>query len=317
MKNTDVVTLSDGKTASGMGISPEILSGLRNFPELLLPWYRNNARDLPWRHTRNPYFIWVSEIMLQQTRVAAVLDYYRRFLNVFPDVQTLADAPEELVFSLWQGLGYYSRARNLHHAAKQIAAQKTFPCDYNALLTLPGVGTYTAAAIASAAFGQRCAAVDGNVLRVSARLTASRMNVSRPEVKRLCGEWLNALMPMEDEDIRIFNQAVMELGATVCVPNGEPQCERCPLAQLCAGFRTGTAQTLPVRAEKKARRIEEHTIFVLLREDFPATAPGSDETFSGNVSGNVEPLPGKAETVPERSGNVSGSDETFSGKAEP
>ena len=240
---------------------------LEQLPELLLPWYRAHARDLPWRHTCDPYRIWVSEIMLQQTRVAAVLGYYARFLEAFPTVEALAAAPEQQLMKLWEGLGYYSRARNLQKAARQIVAQGGFPESYEGLLALPGVGDYTASAIGAAAFGLREAAVDGNVLRVVTRLTDCHDDILDLKTKKHIRDSLQAVLPAAEDDIRIFSQATMELGATVCVPNGPPKCENCPVAELCLGRRRGTAEVLPVKKPKKARRIEEKTVFLLLRGD--------------------------------------------------
>ena len=239
---------------------------LSDLPEPLLDWYRANARDLPWRRTRDPYRIWVSEIMLQQTRVAAVLGYYARFLDAFPTVEALAAAPEQQLMKLWEGLGYYSRARNLQKAAGLVAERGSFPDTYAELLSLPGVGDYTASAIASAAFGQREAAVDGNVLRVVTRLTDCHDDIADPKTKKAIRAQVQAVMPEAAEDIRIFNQATMELGATVCVPNGPPKCEVCPAAGFCLGRLRGTAPALPVKAAKKARRTEERTVLVLLRQ---------------------------------------------------
>lgn len=239
---------------------------LSRLPEPLLAWYRENARDLPWRKTRDPYRIWVSEIMLQQTRVAAVLGYYARFLEAFPSVERLAAAPEERLMKLWEGLGYYSRARNLQKAARLVAERGAFPDTYEGLLALPGVGDYTASAIASAAFGRAEAAVDGNVLRVVTRITDCHDDILDPKVKRTVREQVQAVMPERAEDIRVFNQATMELGATVCVPNGPPKCAECPVRDFCLGRLRGTAETLPVKAPKKARRVEEKTVFLLHRD---------------------------------------------------
>ena len=239
---------------------------LQSLPEPLLAWYGANARDLPWRRTTDPYRIWVSEIMLQQTRVAAVLGYYARFLEAFPTVETLAVAPEERLMKLWEGLGYYSRARNLQKAAKIVAQAGAFPDTFQDLLALPGIGEYTAAAIASAAFGRREAAVDGNVLRIFTRLTDCHDDITDPRVKRVVRDALQAVMPEQQAEIRIFNQATMELGATVCVPNGPPRCEDCPVGALCLGRARGTAERLPVKRAKKARRVEEKTVFLLLRQ---------------------------------------------------
>ena len=244
-------------------------SSLSRLPDPLLHWYRANARDLPWRHTDNPYPIWVSEIMLQQTRVAAVLGYYGRFLAAFPTVRALADAPEERIFKLWEGLGYYSRARNLQKAARIITERLggVFPRTYKDLIALPGIGDYTASAIASAAFGQREPAVDGNVLRVFTRLTDCHDDIADLKIRRTVREQVGTIMPRAAADIRIFNQATMELGATVCVPGGPPKCSLCPARDFCLGRIRQTASVLPVKAPKKERRIEKKTVFLLQRED--------------------------------------------------
>jgi len=236
--------------------------------DLLLDWYRSKARDLPWRQTQDPYRIWVSEIMLQQTRVAAVLGYYARFLETFPTVEALAAAPEDVLLKCWEGLGYYSRARNLQKAARIVAEEYggEFPADYGALLALPGIGEYTAGAIASAAFGLPAPAVDGNVLRVMTRLTDCHDDIALPATKRAAAAWVSAHMPAAPEDIRIFNQALMELGATVCGPNTEPRCDACPLVRLCLGRQRGTAAVLPVKAAKKARAVQEMTVYILERD---------------------------------------------------
>ena len=186
----------------------------------LLAWYDRNKRDLPWRHTRDPYRIWVSEIMLQQTRVAAVLPYYRQWMEALPTAEALAAVPEERLMKLWQGLGYYSRARNLQKAARVIVEELggVFPDTYEALLRLPGVGEYTAGAVASIAFGEAVPAVDGNVLRVIARTADIREDISDAKVRRTFRALLEEAMPREEPGK--FNQALMELGATVCAPNG-------------------------------------------------------------------------------------------------
>ena len=242
---------------------------LRQLPEPLLRWYRGNARDLPWRHTQDPYRIWVSEIMLQQTRVAAVLGYYARFLEAFPTVQALAQAPEDRLMKLWEGLGYYSRARNLQKAARLVAEDYggAFPPSYGQLLALPGIGDYTASAIASAAFALPEPAVDGNVLRVVTRLTDCHDDILDAGTKKRIRQQLAEIMPREPEQVRIFNQATMELGATVCVPNGPPKCGACPAAAFCRGRALGTAESLPVKRPKKPRTVEHWTVYLLLRPD--------------------------------------------------
>jgi len=238
----------------------------KEFTEPLLQWYRANARDLPWRHTRDPYRIWVSEIMLQQTRVAAVLGYYARFLEAFPSVEALAGAPEEQLMKLWEGLGYYSRARNLQKAAKMVVERGGFPDTYAGLLELPGVGDYTASAIAVAAFNRREAAVDGNVLRVVTRITDCHEDILDARVKKNIRAQLQSVMPEKEEDIRIFCQATMELGATVCVPNGAPKCDACPVRDLCHGHKRGTAEVLPVKKARKDRKTEEKTVFLMVKD---------------------------------------------------
>ena len=245
----------------------EKINLLRRTGAPLLAWYAANRRDLPWRRTKDPYKIWVSEIMLQQTRVAAVIPYYERWMAALPDVFALAAIDEGSLMKLWEGLGYYSRARNLQKAARIVAEQGgRFPDTYQGLLALPGVGDYTASAIASAAFGRREAAVDGNVLRVVMRLTDCRDDIADPKVKKAVRAQIQAVMPEAEADIRVFNQATMELGATVCAPNGPPRCLECPAMEFCLGHLRGTAEDLPLKGAKKPRRVEERTVFLLLRQ---------------------------------------------------
>ena len=243
------------------------MTALERLPVPLLEWFRDNARVLPWRSDPTAYHVWVSEIMLQQTRVAAVLDFYRRFLNEAPTVEALAALPEERLMKLWQGLGYYSRARNLQRAARQIVEEHggTFPERYQDIRALPGVGDYTAGAIASIAFGQCVPAVDGNVLRVVSRLTSDEGDISTPAVRARITSAVREVIPPGDAGR--FNQALMELGATVCLPNGAPLCTRCPAAAFCEALRTGRTASLPVKAPKKERRVEERTVFLIFYED--------------------------------------------------
>ena len=240
---------------------------LRQLPIPLLVWYRENARTLPWRSDPTPYHVWVSEIMLQQTRVAAVLDYYRRLLEAAPDPAALAALSQDQLMKLWQGLGYYSRAKNLQKAAKQIAERHggVFPNTYEDIRALAGVGDYTAGAIASIAFGLPVPAVDGNVLRVTARITGDSGDISTPAMKKKVTQALAQVIPLDAPGD--FNQALMELGATVCLPNGAPLCERCPAAPLCRAFQEGRTGELPVKAAKKARRVEERTVYLLFHGD--------------------------------------------------
>lgn len=236
--------------------------------EPLIQWFELNRRLLPFRQEPSAYHIWVSEIMLQQTRVAAVLDYYRRFMEALPTVADLAAVEEDRLMKLWQGLGYYNRARNLQKAARQVAEDfgGVFPDTYEGLLTLSGVGEYTAGAIASIAFGVPVPAVDGNVLRVVMRLTDCRDDIADPKVKKAVRAQIQAVMPEAEADIRVFNQATMELGATVCAPNGPPRCLECPAMAFCKGRLRGTAEDLPVKGAKKPRRVEEKTVFLLVRD---------------------------------------------------
>lgn len=229
-------------------------------PNALLPWYRENKRQLPWREDRNPYHIWVSEIMLQQTRVETVKEYYIRFLNQFPTIEALAEADDALLHKMWEGLGYYSRVRNLKKAAQTIMETYggEFPRDYRKVLALPGIGEYTAGAICSIAFDQPTPAVDGNVLRVSARLLDDDTPIDTPAFKTAIRNSL--VYPAQAGD---FTQALMELGATVCGPNRKPDCIHCPCQAFCLSCKNGTAEALPVKRPKKNRRKEEKTVFIL------------------------------------------------------
>jgi A/G-specific adenine glycosylase len=224
---------------------------LVDFRSQLLGWFRQFQRDLPWRRTRDPYRIWLSEIMLQQTRVAAVLPYYEKFLQRFPDVQSLAAAHQEDVLRLWSGLGYYSRARNLQKAAQQIVSQHggEFPANIEEALALPGVGNYTAAAILSIAFERKLAVLDGNVARVLARLGAIRGDLRAPQRWKELQETASAYLdPKSPGD---WNQAMMELGATLCAPKS-PQCLLCPVNEFCEGRKLGIAESLPEKRKKRA-----------------------------------------------------------------
>ena len=238
---------------------------LRRLAPALLPWYDTHKRELPWRGTRDPYRIWVSEIMLQQTRVAAVIPYYERWMERLPDTAALAAVGEDELLKLWEGLGYYSRARNLRRGAQVIEGELggVFPGTYEALLRLPGVGEYTAGAVASMAFGQPVPAVDGNVLRVAARAAAVEGDILDPGVRRQIRRALLPAMPADRPGA--FNQALMDLGATVCLPNGAPACGSCPLQGFCEARRQGRQLQLPVRRKKALRRQEELTVYILLR----------------------------------------------------
>ncbi len=230
------------------GVKPAPVSkDAKEVSRLLLGWYARGHRDLPWRDTRDPYAIWVSEIMLQQTRAQAVIPYYGRFLERFPTVSALAAATEDEVLALWSGLGYYSRARNLRRAAQLIAAAGGFPREYAAIRALPGIGDYTAAAVGSIAFGLPFAVLDGNVLRVVARVVNDASDISagrtRERFRAVAQQWLDAREPGH------FNQALMELGATVCLPRN-PLCRVCPLAACCRARQEGTTGQVPVKLRK-------------------------------------------------------------------
>jgi|SRR5579871_3831551 len=226
----------------------------------LLKWYGKHKRDLPWRKSRDPYRIWISEIMLQQTRVAAVIPYYERFLARFPDVRALAAAPEQELLAAWAGLGYYSRARNLQRAAQKVVELGDFPRDYTTLLSLAGVGDYTASAIASIAFDLPHAVMDGNVVRVLSRLTGARGNVDSLAVRnRLRATAEQLLHPGRAGE---FNQAMMELGATVCLPK-QPRCGDCPIQRHCVAREHAIENELPLKSAKpSAKRVEKELLVV-------------------------------------------------------
>ncbi len=230
----------------------------------LLSWYAENKKALPWRADATPYHVWVSEIMLQQTRTAAVIPYYERFLRELPTVSALASVSDERLMKLWEGLGYYSRARNLKKAAQILvdSYDAKLPDTLPALLSLPGIGEYTAGAIASIAFGLPEPAVDGNVLRVVMRYLGCRADITSPAVKTQVAAGLRAIYP-SGEEAGLFTQAIMELGENLCIPNGEPRCEHCPLRKQCEAKRRGWTGMLPVKSPKKERRKEERTVFLL------------------------------------------------------
>ena len=233
---------------------------MENIAPALLEWFYRNHRILPFRTDPSPYHVWVSEIMLQQTRVSAALPYYERFLAALPDIPALAACEEEKLHKLWEGLGYYSRVRNLQKAAKIVCAQYggQLPADYDALRELPGIGDYTAGAIASISFGLPVPAVDGNVLRVFARLYDDARLITDPAVKKAFTARVMEHQPPEQAGD--YNQALMELGALVCVPNGAPLCAACPLHGLCKARAAGTAPTLPRKAAPKARKVAPVTV---------------------------------------------------------
>lgn len=236
---------------------------LEQIVEPLLGWFGEHARILPWREQPQPYRVWVSEIMLQQTRVEAVKPFFERFTQALPDVRSLAECPEDRLLKLWEGLGYYNRVRNMQKAAQHMVEfyNGEMPADYEKLLDLPGIGPYTAGAVASIAFEIPVPAVDGNVLRVITRITQNDGDILKQSVKRQVEEELLAVMPKGRSGA--FNQALMELGATVCVPNGAPKCEDCPVSGLCLAHQNGKEMDYPKKAQKKARKIEKKTVLVI------------------------------------------------------
>lgn len=273
---------------------------LTQLVEPLICWYRKNARSMPWRSRPLPYYVWVSEVMLQQTRVEAVRRYFDRFVGELPDVAALAACEEDTLLKLWEGLGYYSRVRNLHAAAVQVMNEYAgrIPDEYETLLKLKGIGHYTAGAIASLAYEKPVPAVDGNVLRVLTRVSADDTDISRTAFRNEAEERLKALLEAiclsetfgngQDNPVlqteqeketdredglaldrricvspRIFNQALMELGALVCVPNGEPHCEECPWKKLCLARQEGRIGEIPVKAKAKERRREKKTVLLI------------------------------------------------------
>lgn len=231
--------------------------------EPLLSWYNKQARVLPWRENSDPYRVWVSEIMLQQTRVDAVISYFNRFMENFPNVQALAKAEEETVLKLWEGLGYYSRARNLKKAAEVICEKYggIFPKDYKEILALPGIGKYTAGAISSIAFGMPRAAVDGNVLRVITRLNEIEQDILDEKFRKQIGEQLEQVYP--HKSCSAFTQSLMELGAMVCIPNGAPKCESCPLNIGCLAYKNSTWKKYPVKKKRAKRKAIDKTVLIL------------------------------------------------------
>ena len=237
-----------------------------DFSAPLLLWYGQHKRDLPWRRDPTPYRVWVSEIMLQQTRIEAARSYYERFMAAFPTVQSLAAADEDTVLKLWEGLGYYSRARNLHAAAKRVTEEYggEFPSDFASLRALPGVGDYTAAAIVSIAFNLPEGAVDGNVMRLLSRLERCGESIAAPAYRKRVRAALRAMSPAGR--CGDFTSALMELGEVVCTP-GVPHCAQCPLSSLCAAHAAGEEALYPVIPPKKQRRVEERNVLLLLCGD--------------------------------------------------
>lgn len=254
----------------------------------LCAWYEANRRMLPWRETRDPYRIWVSEIMLQQTRVEAVIPFYERFMQALPDLAALAFVSEEVLLKLWEGLGYYSRARNLKKAALTCVEryEGRLPASYEQLLELAGIGSYTAGAVYSIAFGGRRPAVDGNVLRVMHRILAREEDIGNPAVKRKLEEELCASMERTKVSPGLYNQALMELGACICIPNGAPHCPVCPVSLYCQARRIGAIDRIPCKAAKKARVKEERVVLIITDGEYFVIRRRPD---SGLLAGLYEP----------------------------
>ena len=267
---------------------------MENIAPALLDWFYTNRRILPFREDPTPYHVWLSEIMLQQTRVSAALPYYERFLAALPDIPALAGCEEEKLHKLWEGLGYYSRVRNLQKAAKIVCTQYggQLPADYNALLALPGIGEYTAGAIASISFGLPVPAVDGNVLRVFSRLYNDPGVITEPAVKKAFTARVMEHQPPEKAGD--YNQALMELGALVCVPNGAPLCGQCPLAEVCLARAAGTTAQLPQKAKPKPRKIVPVTLALV---ESPAGFLLQQRPAKGLLAGLWQPVLWECETL--------------------
>ena len=235
---------------------------MKKIRQPIIDWYQKNKRELPWRKEKNPYHIWISEIMLQQTRIEAVKQYYERFLKEIPTIQDLAEIDEEKLLKLWEGLGYYNRARNLKKAAQVIQEKYKgkMPKHDKELVELPGIGEYTAGAISSIAYDEPVPAVDGNVLRVVSRVVGSKKDVLETKTKKEFTQKLREIMPNQAGD---FNEGLMELGELICIPNGEPLCEKCPLQEICIAKNENLTDVIPVRNQKIKRRKEEKTVFLL------------------------------------------------------
>ena len=248
----------------------------------IIEWYQENKRELPWRKEKNPYHIWISEIMLQQTRIEAVKQYYERFLKQIPTIEALAEIEEEKLLKLWEGLGYYNRARNLKKAAQvmQEEYEGKMPKHYKELIKLPGIGEYTAGAISSIAYDEKVPAVDGNVLRVVSRVVGSKKDVLENKTKKEFTEKLQEIMPKQAGD---FNEGLMELGELICIPNGEPLCEKCPLQKMCIAKNKDLTSLIPVRNQKMKRRKEDITVFLLEYEGKVAIRKREEKGLLANM----------------------------------
>jgi len=234
---------------------------MEEYVSKIMDWFQKNKRCLPWREDKNPYHVWISEIMLQQTRIEAVLNYYQRFMKELPTIHDLATVEEDKLLKLWQGLGYYNRARNLQAAAKKIEILGYFPSAYEEIVKLPGIGEYTASAISSICFNEKQATVDGNVMRIFTRFYNDSSNISKLQTKKQIRDKLKKLLPENSGD---FNEGLMELGEQICIPNGVPKCEECPLKDGCLARKKKNYFSFPVKDEKKPKEIVPLTIFILI-----------------------------------------------------
>lgn len=257
---------------------------MEKYTEKIVEWYQKNKRDLPWRKDKNPYHIWISEIMLQQTRIEAVIGYYYRFLEKIPDIKTLATIEEKSLLKLWEGLGYYNRARNLKIAAIQIENeyQGKFPTTYEEIMKLKGIGEYTASAISSICYSESQVTIDGNVLRVFTRFYNDQRNIDETRTRKSIREHLQKIIPEESGD---FNQGLMEIGETICIPNGIPKCNICPLKKDCLANQYNTYQDLPIRKKKTVKKQEDYTILIFQNQDKVAIYQRTKESLLNNLWG--------------------------------
>lgn len=256
---------------------------IKEFQEALLNWYRKSGRVLPWRSDPSPYKVWISEIMLQQTRVDTVIPYFNRFISEISTIKDLAETDDEKLYKLWQGLGYYRRASHLKKAAQIMVDQYNdrLPENFNDLLTLPGIGAYTAGAILSIAFNISIPAVDGNVFRIMARINAETGDIQKASVKKRLEACVKELIPSTDAGD--FNQALMDLGANICIPNGIPKCEECPVKNFCKAYSEGLAYTLPVKGNKAVRKTQEITVLKILRDNRLAIRKREEKGLLSNL----------------------------------
>lgn len=255
---------------------------LKQIVQPIVKWYQEQEKTLPWKQDKEPYHIWISEIMLQQTRIEAVKKYYTRFMKELPSIHDLAIVPEEKLLKLWEGLGYYSRAKNLKKAAIQIEEEYggKLPTNYAELLKLSGIGEYTAGAIASISYQEKVPAVDGNVLRVISRVLASKKDVLLAETKKEMTKQLLEIMPEEAGD---FNEGLMELGEKICIPNSTPLCEKCPIREYCIAYKENLTKEIPVRIKKQKRKIEKRTVFILKNKNEMAIKKRDKEGILANL----------------------------------